>query len=178
MPATMEEALAALRDGDRRVRELARDLTAEELARRGALGGGDWSVVDLLGHLASWERRALDAIDAWRGGREFSVLIGVRGVDDYNEENIRRWRRWRPDRVLSESAAIHDRILSAIEALTHAKWGSTMAMSNGSRHRLSTVLGSTLGGPAGPFRHAEAHLLDLDTYVSEIREFGPRLSDR
>jgi hypothetical protein len=96
MPVTREEALAALRDGDRRIQRLVAKLSDADLARRSVLGGGDWSVADLLGHLASWEQRALDGIECWRKGRTWQLLNGNRAVDDLNEANVRGWRRRGP----------------------------------------------------------------------------------
>src|SRR5262249_25450413 len=128
----------------------------------------DWSVRDLIGHLASWEGRALEAIDAWRASRPLQVLIGVRGVDELNERNIAAWRGKRPSRVRTDADAIHARLLAAIDGLTDRDCRSTMALSNGMRRRLSTILGGTLGGPAGPFRHADAHLPDLEAFVASV----------
>ena len=169
MQVTRDEALAALRDGDRRVQRLVSKLSPEDVARRSALGGGDWSVADLLGHLASWEQRALDVIQCWRAGATWQVLIGLRAVDDLNAENIRRWRRRGPVRSVAAAAEVHARLMGAIADLTDREWSSTIALSNGRRQRLSTNLGGTLGGPAGPFRHADAHLPDLNAFVSERR---------
>jgi Mycothiol maleylpyruvate isomerase N-terminal domain len=166
MPVTRDEALAALRDGDRRVHRLVSKLNDGDLALRSALGGGDWSVADFLGHLASWEQRSLDAIECWRAGGTWQVLIGIRSVDDLNAENLRRWRRKGTDRTVADAAAVHDRLMSAIAGLTDRDWSSTIALSNGRRQRLSTNLGGTLGGPAGPFRHADAHIPDLRAFVS------------
>jgi hypothetical protein len=168
MPVTRGEALAALRDGGRRIQPLLSKLSDEDLARRSALGGGDWSVADLLGHLASWEQRALDGIECWRERRTWQVLIGIHAVDDLNEANVRRWRRRGPARTVAAAAEIHERLVAAIGALTDRDWRSTIALSNGRGQRLSTNLGGTLGGPTGPFRHADAHLPDLKAYVSSL----------
>ncbi len=168
MPVTRDKALAALRDGDRRVQRLVSTLSNDQLARRPALGGGDWSVADLLGHLASWEQRALDGIACWRAGGTWQVLIGSRAVDDLNEANVRRWRRRGPSRTVGAAADVHEQLMAAIGALTDKEWRSTMALSNGRRQRLSTNLGGTLWGPPGPFRHADAHLADLQAFVKSV----------
>jgi hypothetical protein len=168
MPVTREEALAALRDGDRRIQRLVAKLSDADLARRSVLGGGDWSVADLLGHLASWEQRALDGIECWREGRTWQLLNGNRAVDDLNEANVRGWRRRGPARTVGAAAQFHDALMAAIGGLTDRDWRSTMALSSGHRQRLSTNLGGTLWGPRGPFRHADAHLPDLKAFVSSV----------
>jgi hypothetical protein len=167
MGITREEALAALQEDQDRVDTLIGRLSDEQIGRRATLGGGDWSVRDLMGHLASWEARALEVLAAWSEQRPFQVLIGVRGVDELNARNVAAWRRKPSTRVGPDAQAIHARLVAAIAELTDRDWRSTLTMSTGRRHRLSTVLGSTLGGPDGPFRHATAHLPDLQANVAE-----------
>ncbi len=169
MAVTRHQALAAVRSGQEQVDRLVARLGERDVGRRATLGGGDWSVRDLIGHLASWEQRALDAIDAWREQRPMQVLIGVRGVDELNDRNVQAWRAKRPSRARADAAEIHGRLLAALAGLGDRDWRSTMALSNGTRRRLSTILGGTLGGPAGPFRHAEAHLPDLEAFVASTR---------
>src|SRR5262245_66194369 len=42
------------------------------------LGGGDWPLKDLLGHLEAWEQHALDAIGAWGRGEQPAVADALR----------------------------------------------------------------------------------------------------
>ena len=60
-------ALCILADGHARVRDLIAQLPPRARTTPG-LGGGDWSPKDLIGHLETWERFALDALDAWDAG--------------------------------------------------------------------------------------------------------------
>ncbi len=61
---TKRQVLATLERGDREVRALLDRIPAKDLRRTG-IGGGDWSPVDLVAHLTSWERHAVEALAAW-----------------------------------------------------------------------------------------------------------------
>src|SRR5438045_2576914 len=91
MATTREEARDALERGRAELARLMSLLSDEQISRPGALG--DWSVQDLIGHLACWEARALQAFDAARTGASFPALVGIRSVDELNAANIEAWRR-------------------------------------------------------------------------------------
>lgn len=54
-----EAAIGIIRDARARLDELIEELSDSQIEAKGTLGGGDWSVKDLIGHLASWEQRSL-----------------------------------------------------------------------------------------------------------------------
>jgi hypothetical protein len=59
--------------------------------------------------------------------------------------------------------ATHRNLIVRLEAMTDQRWREP-----GTRRARKSVgerLGGLLGGPAGPFRHAEAHLKDLEAFV-------------
>ncbi|MBA2608134.1 MAG: DinB family protein, partial [Actinobacteria bacterium] len=62
--ATREQAIGILQ-GTREVTDsLIDNLSARRLTVAGPLGGGVWSIKDLIGHLATWEERALVILGA------------------------------------------------------------------------------------------------------------------
>src|SRR5437016_986714 len=88
VPISRDDAIRILDDGKR---ELARSidlLSDQELVRAATLGGGDWSVKDLIGHVAAWERRATDALVRWRAGEPVEALASDAGVDAFNARSI------------------------------------------------------------------------------------------
>src|SRR3989442_9926668 len=89
MTETREEAMSILDDGQRAVRELIGLLPARALTAPG-LGGGGWSPKDLIGHLASWEEFALEALEAW--GRDERAPIdrdlATRGLNTVNADAV------------------------------------------------------------------------------------------
>ncbi|MGE0057491.1 MAG: DinB family protein, partial [Dehalococcoidia bacterium] len=58
------EALATLQRLRGELLALVEQMTLDQLEHHG-LGGGDWSVKELLGHLESWEEHVLGALEAW-----------------------------------------------------------------------------------------------------------------
>jgi Mycothiol maleylpyruvate isomerase N-terminal domain len=130
-------AIETLDDGHRRVLSLIRGLTDPQLTRRRTIGGGDWSVKDLLAHMTTWEEAALDSLTAWRSGSADPVREALRseGVDAFNARWIKAKATTSLARVRTEFRSVH--------------WRLT-------------------GGPGGAFRHAWAHLGDLEDYVRSL----------
>ena len=61
---TRDEAIHILEEGRARIEELLDRLSPRAMTTPG-LGAGTWSPKDLVGHPASWEEYALDALAAW-----------------------------------------------------------------------------------------------------------------
>ena len=160
---TRRRAIAILDRGDAAVHALIDPLTPAQRSRHG-IGGGEWSPIDLLGHLASWERHGLEALEAWRAGTRapIDVALAARGVNGVNEDTFAAASLLPPARVLSESRRTHDALICAIRDLRDADW-ERPPLRRG--RPLGLRLGGILGGPAGPFRHADAHLRDLRAFV-------------
>ncbi len=162
---TRRQAIRILEEGRARTDELIDRLPRGALARPG-LGGGTWSPKDLLGHLASWEEYALDALDAWeRDTRapidelQFTVSTGR-----INAQNVERKAGWSLAKVRRETERTHEELLRAIRSMSDPRWRRP-ATPRG-RRPLGARLGAILGGPAGPFRHDVAHHLSLAAFVA------------
>ncbi len=145
-----------------------RPLTTVQLEQPGTIGGGDWSARDLLGHLTSWEAHALDALEAWPEGRTAPVLRDLRtiGLTAINARTAEADRRRSTAEVIARSDEIHRRLVESVLALGEAAWSEPPT--HRSRRSTSAILGSILGGPGGPFRHAWAHLPDLERYSTSV----------
>jgi hypothetical protein len=133
-------------------------------ARRGTIGGGEWSAKDLLGHLAFWEEICLIQLDAWWKDEllRMDERFAPGGVDAVNAWNERRKLRWSAARVRSDADTTHHRLLAAIEGLTDAEWRSIVPLPIAQRMTLGTRLGRLAGGKSGPFHHVRDHLAELD----------------
>jgi hypothetical protein len=136
------------------------------------VGTGGWSVKDLIWHIASWERRALEAVESWSRGEPFEALMGIRAVHELNERTLVAGRAQTLAEVRSEGDATHRDLIERIASLTEAELRSSVMMSTGKRHRLGTILGSTTGGPDGPYLHVSAHLPDVRAFVAEASSRG------
>ena len=169
MPAptpTKREALAILASGHREVGRLIDRLPPRALSTTG-IGGGAWSSADLLGHLAAWEGFGLDALHAW-GRRErapIDVALNARGLDGVNAEALAEATARTPARRRKGYLDTHVALVAAVRAVPADRWVKPPF----SRGRpLGLRLGSILGGPGGPYRHADAHLPDLRAFVATL----------
>jgi hypothetical protein len=160
-------ALRMVRESRQRTLELLEGVPRGGFTRPG-LGGGEWSPKDLVGHLTSWEEYALDALAAWERGVRAPIddLQFTVSTSRINLQNVERKASWSVARVRRESQRIHAELLEAIERLTDARWRAP-ATPRG-RKPLGLRIGGILGGPAGPFRHDDAHHPSLLGLVERI----------
>jgi len=160
-----KKALAALEDGNARLRDLTTGLSGDQLTAPSTIGGGDWSAKDLIGHVAFWEELALSALTVWNRGVEPDT---VGAVDEVNAANHIRKAAWSLEQVLSESRDVHERLIREIEALPKGVWKAPAPGTFTQRESLGARLGGLTGAPDGMFRHAFAHLDDLRAYVESL----------
>jgi hypothetical protein len=168
-----EEALATLVEGHRRIEELMAALSPEQAAAPATIGGGEWSALDLVGHVAAWEEAAVDAIAAVRQGEapaiEAYFAEGTEGVDRFNAERDRE-RAARPAaEIPARAEAAHRTLTGQIEGLSDDEWVAPVPGNDQRRRQLWNLLGSITGAPERPFGHAFAHLHDLQAYISSLR---------
>lgn len=161
-------ALRLIVEGRARTSDLI-DRLPQDLLTRPGLGGGEWSPKDLIGHLASWEEYALDALASWERGERAPIddLQFTVGTNRINRQNVERKASWSVARVRREAQRTHAELLETIERLTDARWRDP-ATPRG-RKPLGVRLGGILGGPAGPFRHDEAHRASLVALIEHTR---------
>lgn len=131
------------------------------------LGGGDWSPKDLLGHLESWQEYALEALDAWDEGHgpAIDAVIWSTSTSALNRDAVAGKGRRRAADQRRRSEATHARLIARLQGLSDARWRRPGTPRG--RTPVGARLGDFLGGPAGPFRHAEAHLPQLRAFVAE-----------
>jgi DinB family protein len=173
---TRRRAITMLERGRAATDTLIAAIPPRQLSTQG-LGGGTWSARDLIGHLASWEEYALDALEAWERGirpRIDETWFTV-STNALNAANVERKATWSLAQVRRRSAATHDELLERLRAMSDHRWREP-----GSKRGRKTVgerLGGILGGPAGPFRHDEAHHESLRTFLDQ-RGWAPATGNR
>lgn len=167
MPAptpTKREALTTLERGHREVSRLIEQLAPRTLSTTG-IGGGAWSPADLLGHLAAWERFALGALHAWdqRARAPIDIALDARGLNGVNEDALAEASARTAAQRRKGYEETHAALVAAVRAVPGDRWVEPPF----TRGRpLGLRLGSILGGPGGPYRHADAHLPDLRAFVA------------
>jgi hypothetical protein len=168
---TRDNAVATLEELRSEVLELLARVPEGERTRPG-LGGGEWSVKDLLGHLAFWQELALEAIDAWRREErprvEAYFEADAAGIDAANAEDNARKAAWDYEDVRGGYDETHAALVDAIGSMDDQAWARKAPYPAERRDRMVTLLGSVLGAPKRPFGHASAHLPDLEAFVAEL----------
>jgi hypothetical protein len=164
-PLGRAHAIRILERGRTQIDSLVREISHDALATPG-LGGGVWSPKDLVGHLASWEEHALDAVVAWERGERAPIddlgrMLSTRAI---NDQNVSRKSGWSFARVHRESERIHEELIATIRTLDQGRW--TAPVGARGRRPLWQRLGGILGGPGGPFRHDGSHVSSLADFVS------------
>lgn len=128
------------------------------------LGGGQWSIHDLLGHLASCETTAV----ALLAGQPLPAVFFELTMDDRNAAEVARKRDWSVQRVRRESTEIHNSLLEAIRDLPDDRWTEKIPIGGGRTSALGLVAGRILAGK-GLFAHDMAHMRDLERSVTRLR---------
>ena len=165
---TRAQALRILQEGRRSVNGLIDQLSRRALTMPG-LGGGDWSPKDLIGHLAAWEDRAVQAMRAWEAGHgpSFERELWSKATSVINRESVERNARLSMPEIRRRAEATHEELVRRMGAMSDHRWRRPGTPRG--RKAVGERLGGILGGPGGPFRHAEAHLKDLRAFVDVHR---------
>lgn len=94
-----------------------------EDAQRRAIG--DWSVKDIVAHIAAWEAEAANRLEMITSGRESEIAyVEDDEVDEWNSRAVaeRRTASW--EEVLAELTEARERLLRAILALSEERFAS------------------------------------------------------
>lgn len=166
---TRDEAVTILREGSLLVNDLLAGVPQEDFARAGTIGG-DWSAKDLVGHLTFWQENALSALKEFRNGESSSLdrALKVRGLDAVNLDALAAKAALSSKDVRVLSAKVDAKLVERLGALAEAEWSKRLP----GGETWGSELGSILGGPGGPFRHAWAHLEELTDFVQGLSARG------
>lgn len=171
--ADRRQAIAEVRDDRARTLALLDAIDAAALTTTG-LGGGEWSPKDLVGHLETWDRHALDAIAAWSRGERPPIgdALGTLGTDEVNRRAVEAKAAVPFEELRASAADTHRALLEAFEAATDDWWdapaGDDVERTRGQR------LGGILGGERGLFRHDPDHWEDLAAFgAAHPARLGP-----
>jgi hypothetical protein len=131
------------------------------------LGGGEWSPKDLLGHLESWQEYALEALDAWAEGHgpAIDAVIWSTSTSTLNRDAVTRKSSRRAADQRRRAESTHERLLARLDVFGDARW--KRPGTERGRTPAGKRLGDLLGGPPGPFGHAQAHLPQLRAFPEE-----------
>jgi hypothetical protein len=168
---TRDQAAEILRTGHAQLDGLLERLPTNERSRRGAIGGGDWSADDLVGHIAAWERLALHAARDRRAGRipDAQRVFDQEGVDEFNARKVKEWRELTPSEIKAQARATSLALIEILASLSDEEWGQEAWYPTDARSSsLGELLGSITGGRQGPFEHIADHVDDLAAHVLSV----------
>lgn len=160
-----EAAIGIIRDARARVDELIGALSDSDVEATATLGGGNWSIKDLIGHLASWEERALPLFEspAAYDRRSFPP------TDEFNAAEVRRKADWSLAKVRDHARETHQRLLESIDRLDDETWLADVPVPDHDAAPRGFVIGMILAGDEhGLFAHDLAHLNDVEAYVRSL----------
>ena len=158
------EAVNHLRAQRARLRAAIDGLSDRQMKTPTKLGGGEWSIHDLLGHLASCETTVVALLTGHPLPAIFFELTG----EERNAVEVARKRDWSVQRIRRESEDVHNALLEAIRHVPDDRWTEKIPIGGGRRSALGLVAGRILAGK-GLFAHDMAHMRDLERSVTQLR---------
>ena len=167
---TRDDAVRLLEDQHAELAALLAELDEDAFARRGTMGGGEWSAKDLAAHMVIWEELAIEVMDAFGRGERPPVedrFTEPGNGDRVNAEGVERFLDTPAPDVLARFEDMHRRVVAAIGSTSDEAWTAEYPFDPDDR-TLGDRIGSLLGSDDGAFTHASAHLPDLRAYVAVI----------
>ena len=145
-------------------------LSPKQLTMPTVLGDGTWSIKDLLGHLATWEERALVTAGLRSAPKRAPAFASVA---EFNAHHLERKRAWSLAKVRKDYDAVRTDLVVGIEAMDDERWYEKIDV-GGKRSALALVLAKMLNGDKhGLFAHDLAHARDLERAARELSEAAP-----
>jgi uncharacterized protein (TIGR03083 family) len=109
-----------IEDGWKDLHDVLDGLTDEEMSAPGAVG--EWSVRDLLAHVATWEEEALKALPIIVQGGKLPRYASVGGIDAFNAREQEAKRSLSLDRLRIDMAATHQRLLALLDRVPESAY--------------------------------------------------------
>ena len=110
------ELLGAIRSERARLKASLAGLTPGQMTAAGVMG--EWSIKDILAHIAMWESQLVTTLFTSERGGSPRVFHGPAGVDRINAESFAQQRDRPLERVLSDFDAVHAQLLKRLKNLT------------------------------------------------------------
>jgi uncharacterized damage-inducible protein DinB len=139
---------------------LVRGLPVDRLETPGAVG--DWSVKDVIGHIASWENRLLTLAQTVLNGHAAQIewLSGDEALQAWNQKQYLRKRDWDWHETIRELALLRE------EVLWNIGWAAPEQLFLS--HELAVGAVSPAGLLEGIAEHDEEHLTQLRRWAEVL----------
>jgi len=144
-------------DADRqRLLQAIEGLSDEEMTAAPAVG--EWSVRDILGHIAAWEWEAVKAVEQVLSGQR-PDLLDIKNVNAWNAVQVKAWRGRTLDEVRAELQHSRQALLTAIGALDERQLEAVGAFPQ---------LGNTSLRRLLDWHHDREHAADLEAWRARL----------
>ena len=163
MTTSQAQATAELERLDRQYQDLLTSLAGADWERPGTIGGGDWSLRDLVGHIMSWEELALGAISAAEAGGPAPWPEG--DIDEINREMVAIQSQLPLEELRRRASSTHLQLIKTISELPPATWEMAASVGDDPPLELGELVGRVVGAGDHPFGHLTAHLGDLRSFA-------------
>jgi uncharacterized damage-inducible protein DinB len=153
-----KQALAArLTEARNELLRLVRSLPLERLEMAGAVG--DWSVKDVIGHIASWEDRLLTLAQTVLNGHAAQIewIKSDEALQAWNQKQYLRKRAWTWDETIRDLALMREEVLWNI--------GWTAPEQLFQQHTLDTGSVSPASLLEGIVEHDQEHVAQLRAWI-------------
>jgi hypothetical protein len=107
-----QEFLERVRAGRRDLNEAISNLTEEQMGQD--LVAGEWTVKDILAHLAAWQAETRLVVLRAEAGQDVGPIINE-SVDEWNAARINERRRLPLVDVMQEYHSVYDELLAALD---------------------------------------------------------------
>jgi len=100
----------------------------------------DWRIRDILGHIATWDRVLIHAIETYLSGSEY-VILGMDGVeDDFNVAKVQEQRALTKDEILQEWNQARVDFQATVETIPAERFNDELAYPWGDERGSLTVM--------------------------------------
>ena len=114
-PTVKENAPCQMEEQWNRLLHLARGLSDEAQQRPNA--AGDWSVRDVMGHIATWDRELVNVVGRYLASGEKTDFSDDQAVDRYNDAEVARQRSLTQRQLWDEVTQSHQQLVQFLQGL-------------------------------------------------------------
>lgn len=157
LEADKQALVARLKDAREALLTLVRNLPIDQVEAPGAMG--DWSVKDIIGHIASWEDRLLTMTQMVLNGQADKIdwIDSDEALQAWNHRQQRRKQDWSWSDTIRELALLREEVLWNVDGIEPAQLFQPHDLAAG---RVSPA--ELLEGIAA---HDQEHLVELRTWA-------------
>jgi hypothetical protein len=123
----------------------------------------DWRIIDILGHIATWDREVSKSLRAFLEGNEYFIPDLGEDEADFNEEAVIEQRKLTTAELLSEWEQARTAFKDAVSAIPEEKFPGDLLFTWGDERGTITQLVEYM------IEHDEEHLEEIEKFLQEAK---------